>query len=171
MSSPTGGRFPASFSRARDTTVDAVPSRHWYECSGNDFPNRAPKFGPQTFGAVARMVVAAARPGLPERPGGNEMTNAPYADPPVGGFKPVRTLVVEVRESGITPWVEMNGERVAFGSALPADRLGKTIASLRGHMDPPPAPGAAWSPQGDLGLFVDYGEAAFTRVTIQRLAD
>jgi tRNA A-37 threonylcarbamoyl transferase component Bud32 len=160
-----GGRV-GWFIASREETVNDVRCRTRLEVAYNDFPDRA--VNPDR-GANCRMVVAVSRPDAPDRTGAMMLPPARFRDPPWGRPTPLRTFTAEVRSSGVTLWVDADGQRIPFRAPFDARSLDDSIRALREDFELPPA--AAWTTRGDIGVFVDYGEAAFLRCTLERLDD
>jgi predicted Ser/Thr protein kinase len=164
---PGSGRV-GLFVASREEMVDGLRCRSWVEFWYNDFPNR--KVHPNV-GARARLVLSVPRPESRFGTGGCSLSEALYPDPPFGADPPARTLVAEVRPAAITLWVEYEGQRVQLRSPLDADWLHQSMTSLREDSELPADPQSGWTMRGDIGLFVDHGQAEFLRCTIERLND
>jgi predicted Ser/Thr protein kinase len=155
----------------REIVASNASGRTWCEVWINDFPDRDPKFKALNVGARLDLMFAIPHPDFPDRNSRASLTKAPYPDAPFGVQPPPRTLVVEVRESGITGWVETEGRQYEFARPVEAVYLTRRSEDAGRYADPDPVTLPPWQPGGNIGLFVDEAEATFVRVTIERLKD
>jgi hypothetical protein len=160
-----------------DQTVAGRQVRSWCDLRFSDFP-------PERDGAggVGKNCVnvfpwlMAPKPSHPDNPVSGNVSVAPLVPPGWGLDRGWRTLVIEVRPSGVTLWgMSAEQERIPFTPAhIPAEVMTKRLHKLAAKLDSgalPPGAGPVWTGGGAIGLVVSRGQGSFKNVRVEALPD